>query len=89
MKIQTFFKNFDHTDGLDQIIAKKSEKLTRWLSQDASVQWRCWVESDEQICSIEAHDHGKNFFVKAASGDLYKSIDQALEKMSNQFHHAH
>jgi ribosomal subunit interface protein len=88
MQIQTFFKHFDHTYGLDQMIGEKSKKLEKWLSSSAKVNWRCWIESDEQICSIEAHDKGKDFFAKATSGDLYKSIESALEKITHQFQHS-
>jgi putative sigma-54 modulation protein len=84
MNITISFRNLEHTQALDDLIKNKSQKFSKWFSSGADVKWTCWVEGLNQISEVKIMDHNKEFFAKAESDDLYKSIDQVIHKIQNQ-----
>lgn len=84
MNVTISFRNMEHTEALDELIKSKSQKFSKWFSTAAEVKWVCWVEGSSQICEVRVHDHNKENFAKAETDDLYKSIDQVIQKIQNQ-----
>lgn len=84
MNITISFRNMEHTEALDSIIQTKSQKFSKWLSSTADIKWVCWIEGNDQVCEVKIRDHNKDYFAKAESDDLYKSIDQVINKIQNQ-----
>lgn len=84
MNITISFRNMEHTEALDSMIQTKSQKFAKWVSPAADIKWVCWIENNEQICEVKVYDQHKDFFAKAESDDLYKSIDLVIHKIQNQ-----
>lgn len=89
MKYTITFRNIEHTEALDENIRRKGKKLEKFFSEPAEMQWTCWVENHDQFAEIKLVHKGKNLVAKAHSLDLYKSMDMAVEKLTNQIAHQH
>lgn len=85
MKLQVTFRNFDHTQALDELITKKSTKLAKYLPVNANLTWNCFIDSSDQVCEVNASGfQGPDVQAIAKSETLYKSIDQVIEKLEKQ-----
>lgn len=89
MKCSITFKNFEHTEALDQKIREKSEKLTKFLGHEASISWICWIEKNEHIAEAKLKNKSDLFIAKAESDSLYKTMDLIIDKLNNQIAHKH
>lgn len=91
MSLEISFRHLDHTESIDEKIREKITRLqSRHFSETATFKWTSWVENHEHITSFHAYDKGKEYFVKASSDNLYKTIDMAIKKMESQVeHHGH
>jgi putative sigma-54 modulation protein len=75
----------DHTESIDEKIRQKLEKFGRkHLSKNAKVNWTCLVEHNEHIASVHVTDKGHDIHVKAASDNMYKTIDEVITKLEAQ-----
>jgi putative sigma-54 modulation protein len=84
MNVNITFRHMEHTPALDTLIREKSEKLSKWFGPKADVKWICWTEGHEQCSEVTVHTGSQDYFAKAHSEDLYKSIDLAVHKIQNQ-----
>ncbi|HLT23387.1 MAG TPA: ribosome-associated translation inhibitor RaiA [Bacteriovoracaceae bacterium] len=84
MDVKISFRGMEHTQALDELINSKSQKFSKWFSAGAEVKWVCWVEGKDHISEVKILDHNKEFFAKAESEDLYKTIDLVIQKIQNQ-----
>jgi putative sigma-54 modulation protein len=84
MNLKITFKNLDHTPALDERIREKTEKLDKYFSKETIVKWTCYCKEGSQIAEIVFR--GPRFEAKASgkSGNLYKSLDKAVNKMEKQ-----
>jgi len=89
MKCIITFRNLEHTDALDEKIRSKTEKLQKFFSPDASINWTCWIEKDTQIAEAIIKNKSESFVAKAESDSLYKTMDLVLTKIRNQVSHRH
>lgn len=89
MKCSITFKNFEHTDALDQKIREKSDKLTKQLGNDMSITWTCWIEKNDHIAEAKVKNKNDLFIAKAESDNLYKTMDLVIDKLNNQIAHKH
>ena len=89
MKCTITFRNLEHTNSLDQKIKEKSKKVNMHLGNNAEIEWVCWVEDKSQIAEVKVHDGRRNFLAKAESNSLYKTMDQVINKLTNQIAHQH
>ncbi len=85
MKLKISFKHLKHTPALDERIKEKSEKLDKYFEGNTNVSWVCWVSGDEHWAEIKVHGPKFDFFAKACSENMYKSLDLCIEKMERQF----
>lgn len=84
MNVTISFRNMEHTPALDELIQSKSQKFSKWFSASADIKWVCWIEGSSHICEVRIYDHNREKFAKAESDDLYKSVDQVIQKIQNQ-----
>lgn len=85
MNIEITFRHMDHTESIDQRIREKLQKFARkHFSQNAMVNWTCLVEHGEHVASVNVKDKGHDFHVKASSDNMYKTIDQIINKLESQ-----
>jgi putative sigma-54 modulation protein len=74
----------EHTPALDTLIRDKSQKFSKWLGPDSQVKWVCWVDGKDQWSEVSIHSGHKEYFAKAQSEDLYKTVDLVIQKIHNQ-----
>lgn len=84
MKCQITFRNMEHTSALDELIRQKSEKLSRFLGPEASIDWVCWVQKNDQYAEVKVNDGRNHYNALADSDNLYKTIDLAIDKLQSQ-----
>ncbi len=85
MNLEISFRHMDHTESIDERIRDKVDNFAKkHLSQEARVQWTCMVEHGAHESKVHIMDRGHDFHVKASSDNMYKTIDQAMEKLGSQ-----
>jgi putative sigma-54 modulation protein len=89
MNVEISFRNLEHTPALDELIRKKSERLSKHFTDGANINWTCWTDKHEHTTSLKINDKTKEFFAKAASDSLYKSVDLVISKVVQQIEHDH
>lgn len=89
MNVEISFRHLEHTPALDELIRKKSERLSKHFSNSASMNWTCWTDKNEHTTSLKVSDKSREFFAKAASETLYKAVDMVIAKVLKQIEHDH
>jgi len=91
MNLEITFRHMDHTESIDEKIRDKVNKFSqKHLNSNSKVHWTCVVEHNSHISSVNVTDNGNQFHVKAESENMYKTIDQVIEKLEAQIvHHRH
>ncbi len=85
MSLQVTFKNFDHTEALDENIQERTDKIRRLFHHDVNVHWVCWVEHDQHYAEVSVTGlRGPKIQAKADSDNLYKTFDQVVKKIEVQ-----
>jgi putative sigma-54 modulation protein len=84
MDIQITFRHMEHTPALDELIRDKSHKFSKWFGDQAQIKWVCWVDGKDQYSEVSIHSGHKEYFAKAHSDDLYKTVDLVIHKIHNQ-----
>lgn len=87
MQLEITFRHLEHTPALDEKIREKVARIAKKMSPEAHYHWTSWVENEDHISTLAIKDHNKDFFAKAISDDLYKTIDLAIKKIENQLDH--
>lgn len=85
MKLKISFKHLKHTPALDERIKEKTERLEKYFQGNINVHWVCWVHEDEHWAEIKVHGPRFDFFAKASTDNMYKSLDLAIDKIERQF----
>jgi putative sigma-54 modulation protein len=84
MKLTISFKHLDHTPALDERIREKSEKLLKYFQGNTNVHWVCWIKGDQHFAELKVHGPKFDFFAKAHTDNMYKTLDIVVEKMERQ-----
>lgn len=87
MQLEITFRHLEHTPALDEKIREKLGRVSKKLGAEAHYHWTAWVEHNTHISTLAIKDRGNDYFVKAESDDLYKTIDLAIKKIENQLEH--
>lgn len=89
MNLEITFRHMEHTESIDSKIREKLQKFgERHLSSTANAKWTGWVEHNEHYATLHVTDRGHEFFVKAKTDNMYKTIDQVITKLESQLSHA-
>jgi putative sigma-54 modulation protein len=85
MHITISFKQLEHTEALDQKIKKKSMKLNKFFRGQFQVDWVCWCdEKQAHWAEVKVHGHSFDFYAKACSDSMYKTLDLVVDKIEKQ-----
>jgi len=88
MNLEITFRHMEHTESIDAKIREKMGKFgEHHLSSAANLNWTGWVEHHEHYANLHVKDHGHEFFVKAQSDNMYKTIDKVVTKLEAQLSH--
>jgi len=81
MLIDVTFRHMDSAPMLREHAIERSNKLSRYFDQVQDVHVVLSTEKINHIAEIAVHTPGEVFKASATSTDMYKSIDQAIEKL--------
>ena len=87
MIVTTSFKHLEHTPAIDRRIREKSKHFKKYLEGESYVKWTCWIEDTiprMHVAQVHVHAPKCNFMVTARSENLYKCLDEAVDKMEKQ-----
>lgn len=88
MNLEISFRHMEHTESIDERIREKVEKFAKkHFSNNATLKWTAWVESQDHFASVHAVDKGHEYFAKANTESMYKTIDQTIHKLEAQVEH--
>ena len=89
MNVEITLRHLEHTPAIDEKIKSKLQKVAKRLGDDASFHWTAWVEGDQHYSSLQAKSKKHDYFVKAHTDDMYKTMDEVISKIENQIAHDH
>lgn len=76
--------NVSVTPALKQLTEKKLERLKRHFDRITSIKITFTIEHLTQIAEATIHVPGADFHVRAKSDDLYKAIDDMVQRLDRQ-----
>ena len=84
MKLNIIHRNCPPTDGIDQAIRDRAEKIARRVDDECEISWTCHVEPEFQESSVMVHFGHHYFFAKERNDNFYKTLDKAYKKIDRQ-----
>ncbi len=84
MQISVTFKNLEPSDPLKSYVKNKLEKLDKLLDNPAEANVVLSVEKIHHITEIKLSGDRLNVNCREKTGDMYSSIDKALDKLEKQ-----
>ena len=84
MKIHMTFKHMDATDALKNHVNDRSEKLKKFVGEATDVNWIFYIEADNHVADLTVQGPHVDLFAQAKTGDMYQSIDEAVDKIEKQ-----
>ena len=84
MRILISGKNLELSDYLRELAEKKVRKLERFFPSDTEAHVTLSVEKNRHIVEITIPHQGRLIRSEEISGDMYASIDAALDKLERQ-----
>ena len=72
------------TDALKNLTTEKMNKLEKHFDHITNVNVILSVQKLDQIAEATVNVPGNKLFAKATSSDMYKSIDQLIDKLDKQ-----
>lgn len=82
MQIQVHFQGLDHSPWMDDFIAKRVEKISRYLSPSAKVQVN--LKAENQLCytTLSIHNPNHDFAFSSEGDNVWESVSIAIDKAS-------
>jgi len=84
MQTSVTFKNLEPSDPLKSYVKNKLEKLDKFLDNPAEANVVLSVEKIHHIAEIKLTGDRLNVNCREKTGDMYSSIDKALDKLEKQ-----
>ncbi len=84
MQLNISGHHLDITPALKQHTNQKLSKIRHHFDQVMNVNMILEVQKDVQTAEATIHVSGADLFAKAASNDMYASIDKLINKLDSQ-----
>ena len=84
MRLDISQKNYQMSDKLEDIIRKKTDKLSRYLSEDTVVKVMLKEEGEKQKLEMTINFEGTFVRSEVIGKNFYDLIDEALPKLERQ-----
>ncbi len=84
MKINIRGKNVDVTPALEERVHKKLSKMNKFFDDNAEIQVVLSVTREEHVIEVTVNYNSLIFRCEEATGDMYASIDQVVDKLEKQ-----
>lgn len=87
MEIKVHGKNLEVTEALRKYAEKKAAKISKFFAQEPpEIQVTMAVEREDHIVDITVSVNGLLLRGEEKTGDMYSSIDRAVNKIERQVH---
>ena len=86
MDIKVFGKNLEVTDALRDYAEKKVGKIAKFFAQPPTALVTLSIERGIHVVDITISINGLLLRGEEKSGDMYSSVDGAVEKIERQIH---
>lgn len=84
MIVNMSFRHMDTTEALKAFTLEKTEKLQKYFNGKIHVVWNFSVEHQDHIAHCHITGNHIDYFGEAVTGDLYASIELAVDKLERQ-----
>jgi putative sigma-54 modulation protein len=84
MDLTISFKNFPHTEAVDERIRQKSEKICKLLGDEKNIKWTCYSKDKQYYVEVKVTGPQLEYHAKAHHENMYKSFDLVTAKLEKQ-----
>lgn len=84
MNLHINFHQMEPTDAIKGIIEKKSKKLEKFFSKTVETEWFLDAGKEGHHARAVLSSQGYHFNADSRTEDLYKAIDEVVQKMETQ-----
>lgn len=85
MNISISYKQMESSESIDAKIREKTEKIAKFFDGNLNVKWICSIDAGIHTAEAEVTGHrGAPLFAKASSDNMYKNLDDVIQKISRQ-----
>lgn len=84
MKVKISYKHLEHSPAIDERIFEKCEHISKYLNVNDPVDWVCWADEGHHWAEVKIHNSHGDFFAKASSESMYKTLDVVIHKLERQ-----
>ncbi len=89
MRIAFTFHNVDSSEGIKSYASEKISRIQKFLRAPLDAEVTVSHERHLQRVDISISSDGKHYSCHEESGDMYASIDMAVDKIDRQVRDAH
>jgi len=87
MKVQVTGKDFKVTEGINDYIERKLERIDKYF-EDSSAEVVLKAEKNEQIVEVMVKANGEKYIAASEEKDLYASVDKVIDILEGQIRKA-
>ena len=87
MKVQVTGKDFKVTEGINDYIERKLERIDKYF-EDSSADVVLKAEKNEQIVEVMVKANGEKYIAASEEKDLYASVDKVIDILEGQIRKA-
>lgn len=88
MTLNISFLHTESTPAIKERIQAKAEHIKKYFNTDKiEIQWTCSIENKSHSSIVTVRAGHRYFYAKGSADNLYKSFDEVIKKLENQFHH--
>ena len=84
MEVRVTARHFELTEALQSHAQKQFQRLKRYFNHIVDGHMILSIEKYRQMAELQVKVYGTVLTAKAASNEMYTSIDQVVEKMERQ-----
>jgi putative sigma-54 modulation protein len=89
MGIAITFRHLASSDAVKAYVTEKLERVQKYLREPLDAHVTLFMERHQHVAEILINSAGRKYQARHESGDMYKSIDQVIDKIEHQIakHH--
>ncbi len=84
MQLSISYRHMESTPSIENKIREKAEHLEKYFKGNGEIKWVCMVEKGRHSSEVQVHAGHHYFHAHAENDNLYKTMDEALEKIEKQ-----
>lgn len=84
MDVTISYRHLEPSPSVDEKINQKLERLKKFFHGNFHIDWTCSVDKDVHQSDVLVKGDHFSFHATASMDNLYKTIDEAVEKIERQ-----